>query len=122
MAELEAKDKWEAKEEALYVVLQLAWEMYIRGFVCERVDLYRSKADRFMMVPEHNAILPPFTALGGLGGVDAHAIEQEREHGEFSSVENLKKRTGITKTSVEALRRHGCLDSMDESDQLSLFG
>lgn len=122
MAELEAKDKREAKEEELYVVLQLAWEMYIRGFVCERVDLYRSKADRFTMVPEHNAILPPFTALGGLGGVDAHAIEQEREHGEFSSVENLKKRTGITKTSVEALRRHGCLDSMDESDQLSLFG
>lgn len=34
----------------------------------------------------------------------------------------MKKRTGITKTSVEALRNHGCLDGMDESDQLSLFG
>ena len=122
MAELEAKDKREAKEEELYVVLQLAWEMYIRGFVCEKVDLYRSQADRFMMVPERNAILPPFTALGGLGGVDAHSIEEERKNGEFSSIENLKKRTGITKTSVEALRRHGCLDGMDESDQLSLFG
>lgn len=121
MAELSAKDKMEAKEEELYVVLQLAWEMYIRGFKCEMVDLYRSKADRFTMVPEHNAILPPFTALSGLGGVDAHSIENERENGEFSSIENMKKRTGITKTSVEALRRHGCLDNMDESDQLSLF-
>ncbi|MGM9540792.1 PolC-type DNA polymerase III [Anaerovibrio sp.] len=122
MAELEAKDKREAKEDELYVVLQLAWEMYIRGFVCEKVDLYRSQADRFMMVPERNAILPPFTALGGLGGVDAHSIEDERKNGAFSSIENLKKRTGITKTSVEALRRHGCLDGMDESDQMSLFG
>ncbi len=122
MAELEAKDKREAKEEELYVVLQLAWEMYIRGFTCLKVDLYRSKADRFSMLPEENAILPPFTALGGLGSVDAHSLEEERENGEYSSVENMKKRTGITKTSVEALRNHGCLDGMEESDQLSLFG
>ena len=122
MAELEAKDKREAKEEELYVVLQLAWEMYIRGFTCLKVDLYRSKADRFTMLPEENAILPPFTALGGLGSVDAHSLEEERENGEYSSVENMKKRTGITKTSVEALRNHGCLDGMEESDQLSLFG
>ena len=122
MSELEAKDKREAKEEELYVVLQLAWEMYIRGFRCQKVDLYRSQADRFTMLPEENAILPPFTALGGVGGVDAHSLEKERENGAYSSIENLKKRTGITKTSVEALRRHGCLDGMDESDQLSLFG
>lgn len=122
MSELEAKDKREAKEDELYVVLQLAWEMYIRGYKCLKVDLYRSKADRFTMLPEENAILPPFTALGGLGSVDAHSLEKERENGEYSSVENMKKRTGITKTSVEALKHHGCLDGMDESDQLSLFG
>lgn len=122
MRELEGRERREAKEEELYVVLQLAWEMYIRGFRCEKVDLYRSKADRFVMVPEHNAILPPFTALGGLGGVDARSIEMQREKGKFSSIENLKKRTGITKTSIEALRRHGCLEGLDESDQLSLFG
>lgn len=121
MRELEMKDKREAKEEELYVVLQLAWEMYIRGFSCEHVDLYRSGADRFSMDLEKNAILPPFTALPGLGGVDANAIVRARSDGEFTSVENLKRRTGINKTSVEALRRHGCLKGMDESDQLSLF-
>lgn len=122
MAELEAKDKREAKEEELYIVLQLAWEMYIRGFTCQRVDLYRSKAKHFTMVPEENAILPPFTALVGLGAVDAQALEDEEGQGEYSSIENMKRRTGITKTSVEALRKHGCLDGMDESDQLRLFG
>ena len=121
MEELEAKDKRDAKEDELYVVLQLAWEMYIRGFKVKRVDLYKSGADRFQMVTEENALLPPFTTLTGLGGVDAKSIVEKRKTGPFSSIENLKKRTGITKTSVEALRVHGCLDGMDESDQMSLF-
>ncbi|WP_407399771.1 PolC-type DNA polymerase III [Anaerovibrio sp.] len=121
MEELEAKDKRDAKEDELYVVLQLAWEMYIRGFKVKKVDLYKSGADRFQMVTEENALLPPFTTLTGLGGVDAKAIVEKRKTGPFSSIENLKKRTGITKTSIEALRVHGCLDGMDESDQMSLF-
>ncbi|KHM51760.1 DNA polymerase III subunit alpha [Anaerovibrio lipolyticus] len=121
MEELEAKDKRDAKEDELYVVLQLAWEMYIRGFKVKKVDLYKSGADRFQMVTEENALLPPFTTLTGLGGVDAKSIVEKRKTGPFSSIENLKKRTGITKTSVEALRVHGCLEGMDESDQMSLF-
>ena len=121
MEELEAKDKMDAKEDELYVVLQLAWEMFIRGFTVKKVDLYKSGADRFIMVPEENALLPPFTTLNGLGGVDAKSIVKKRKAGPFSSIENLKKRTGITKTSIEALRGHGCLNGMDESDQLSLF-
>ncbi|MCR5175573.1 MAG: PolC-type DNA polymerase III [Anaerovibrio sp.] len=121
MEELEAKDKMDNKEEELYIVLQLAWEMYIRGFKVKKVDLYKSGADRFQMVTEENALLPPFTTLNGLGGVDAKSIVEKREVGAFTSIENLKKRTGITKTSIEALRVHGCLDGMDESDQLSLF-
>ena len=121
MEELEAKDKMDAKEDELYVVLQLAWEMFIRGFTVKKVDLYKSGADRFIMVPEENALLPPFTTLNGLGGVDAKSIVKKRKAGPFSSIENLKKRTGITKTSIEALRVHGCLNGMDESDQLSLF-
>ncbi|MBP3230893.1 MAG: helix-hairpin-helix domain-containing protein, partial [Anaerovibrio sp.] len=87
----------------------------------KKVDLYKSGADRFQMITEENALLPPFTTLAGLGGVDAKSIVEKRQAGPFSSIENLKKRTGITKTSIEALRGHGCLDGMDDSDQLSLF-
>ena len=48
-------------------------------------------------------------------------IVEGRREGPFTSVENLKKRTGASKTSIEVLREHGCLDGMDESDQLALF-
>ena len=121
MEEIEAMDSPSDADNALYVVLQLAWEMYLRGFKVKKVDLYKSGANRFQMVTEENAVLPPFTTLNGLGAVDARAIVEGRKSGPFLSIENLKKRTGINKTSIEALRTHGCLDGMDESDQMTLF-
>ena len=33
----------------------------------------------------------------------------------------MRKRTGISKTAIEALRNHGCLEGMEESDQIALF-
>ncbi|WP_027407064.1 PolC-type DNA polymerase III [Anaerovibrio sp. RM50] len=121
MEEIEAMKSPSDADKALYVVLQLAWEMYLRGFKTKRVDLYKSGATRFQMVTEENAVLPPFTTLNGLGAVDARAIVEKRAEGPFLSIENLKKRTGINKKSIEALRLHGCLDGMDESDQMTLF-
>ena len=117
--EIEAKEKPEDKEKDLLIVLQLAWEMYLRGYSVERVDLYKSKADKFII--HKKSLLPPLTSLSGLGLSDAKGIVEGRREGPFTSVENLKKRTGASKTSIEVLREHGCLDGMDESDQLALF-
>ena len=49
------------------------------------------------------------------------AIAEARQDGEFTSIENLRLRTGISKTNIEILRDHGCLDGMSESDQMVLF-
>jgi len=117
--EIEAKEKPEEKEKELLIVLQLAWEMYLRGYSVEKVDLYKSKADKFII--HKKSLLPPLTSLSGLGLSDAKGIVEGRKEGPFTSVENLKKRTGASKTSIEVLREHGCLDGMDESDQLALF-
>ncbi|MCI7477966.1 MAG: PolC-type DNA polymerase III [Selenomonadales bacterium] len=119
MDDLNAKDKLEPKEAEFLVVLQLAWEMYIRGYTVEKVDLYRSEADKFVMLEK--SLLPPFTSLKGVGGVDAAALVAGREGPAFSSIENMRKRTGISKTAIEALRNHGCLEGMEESDQIALF-
>ena len=119
MDDLNAKDKLDAKESELLIVLQLAWEMYIRGYRLERVDLYKSEAEKFVMLEK--SLLPPFTSLNGLGASDAAALVEGRKGKPFSSIENMKKRTGISRTTIEALKNHGCLNNMDESDQLSLF-
>ena len=118
--EAEAKEsKLDAKKNATLIVLQLAWEMFLRGYTCEYVDLYRSAADKFII--DGDALLPPFSSLSGMGIKAAESIVAAREDGEFTSIENLRARTGISKTNIEILRQHGCLDGMEESDQLALF-
>ena len=111
--------KLELKENATLAVLQLVQEMFSRGFGIERVDLYKSDAEKFIVL--ENSLLPPLASLDGVGHVAAHGIFEARKSGKFSSIEDLKKRARINKTSIAALKEHGCLDGMDETDQINLF-
>ena len=118
--EQEAKEKkLDAKQNATLIVLQLAWEMYLRGFSCEYVDLYESDADKFII--HEKSLLPPFASLSGMGAKAAQAIVEARKAGAFTSIEDLRRRTGISKTNIEILREHGVLNGMGESDQIALF-
>ena len=116
---LEAKEVPDVKEKATIIVLQLAWEMYLRGFSMEHVDLYASEAERFIL--HEKSLLPPLASLGGVGASAARSIVEARKDGIFTSIEDIKKRTGVSKTCIEALQAHGCLADMDASDQMELF-
>ncbi|GAE24292.1 DNA polymerase III alpha subunit [Halalkalibacter wakoensis JCM 9140] len=48
-------------------------------------------------------------------------IVKARENGEFLSKEDLQQRSKLTKTVLEHLDEHGCLEGMPDSNQLSLF-
>ena len=125
IAELErlsAEKKLDVKGADTLAVLQLVNEMFCRGFEVKKIDLYKSDAYKFIMLESENALLPPFAALAGVGVTAAQSIVDARADGEFSSIEDLKRRSGITRTSITALREHGCLDGMSESDQIELFG
>ena len=120
LKELEAMEKLDDKQKELVIVLQLAWEMYLRGYAVEHIDLYRSDAENFVILEK--TLIPPFTALKGFGAVAARAIISARRNGRFTSVADLKKRApAVTKVNIELLKEHGCLDGMMESDQLELF-
>ncbi|WP_147802319.1 PolC-type DNA polymerase III [Alkalicoccus halolimnae] len=107
------------KEKSLVTVLELSLEMCERGFSFQKVDLYRSKATEFQV--EGDTLIPPFNALTGVGTNAAIAIEKAREDGEFLSKENLRERSKITKSVLERLDDHGCLEGLPDSNQLSLF-
>ena len=83
------------------------------------MDLYASDATKFIL--HDKSLLPPFTALTGISSSAAHNIVQAREEGEFISVNDLKKRANLSTPMVERLREHGCLDGMQEDDQIALF-
>ena len=109
------------KEKDILIILEVAKEMYVRGFKCLPVDLYKSEATKFIITKD--GILPPFTALQGLGAAAAKNIVEARRDGEeFISIEDLKSKAGISKAVIEILENHGCLKGLDQSSQMSLFG
>ncbi|MCR1898110.1 PolC-type DNA polymerase III [Irregularibacter muris] len=118
--ELEGKgNALTVKERGLLTVLEIALEMYCRGFKVLPVDLYKSHADKFIL--HDDALLAPFNSLQGLGIKAAYSIMQSREEGKFISKEDLRERSRISKTVIEILDQHGSLEGLPDSNQLSLF-
>ncbi|WP_226034911.1 PolC-type DNA polymerase III [Aquibacillus saliphilus] len=107
------------KEKNLLTVLEIALEMNERGFSFQKVNLYTSNATDFIV--DGNTLIPPFNAVDGLGTNAALNIVKVREDGEFLSKEDLRERSRISKTVLEYLDNHGCLDGMADANQLSLF-
>ena len=99
---MEKQKKLSVKDKSFQVILELAWEMYLRGFFVEKVDLYKSSASKFIL--HEKSLLPPFTALTGISTTAANNIVQARKDGEFTSIDDLKKRASLTTTIIESLR------------------
>ncbi|MDF2522071.1 MAG: PolC-type polymerase, partial [Clostridia bacterium] len=107
------------KEKNQQILLEVVYEMYLRGIKLLPVDLYKSAANKFIVTEE--GILPPLNALQGVGVNAALSIVKAREEESFLSIDEVRERTKVTKTVIEILRNHGCFKDMSESSQLSLF-
>ena len=108
------------KEKGLLTILELSYEMYKRGLKFNKVDIYTSNATKFK-IEEDGSIRPPINALQGVGDNAAKAIVEARKDGEFISKEDLRIRAKVSKTVIETLTNHGCIDGLQETNQLSLF-
>lgn len=112
-------EKLSNKEQNSQVSLELALEMYARGISCRSIDLNRSHYRFF--IPEKGYIIPPFTAVAGLGSAVAEKIVSEREKRPFISQDDLQERSKINNSCLEALNDLGCLRDLPKSDQISFF-
>ena len=120
IAHIEAQGKAaSALDQAQLTILEVALEMFERGIDFLPCDLYKSDATDCTIEPE--GIRLPFTALGGTGEAAAKGIVRAREQGEFLSIEDLKKRSGISSAVITKLEENGCLTGLQQSNQLSLF-
>ncbi|MCE5285106.1 MAG: PolC-type DNA polymerase III [Pelosinus sp.] len=107
------------KEKSLQTILEIALEMYLRGFTFQHVDLYKSAATDFII--EGSSLLPPLAGLQGLGDNAAKSIVEAREEKPFATQEDIKVRARATKTVIDILKQHGCLDDLPETAQIMLF-
>ena len=109
------------KETALLEFLQVALEATARGIKFGKIDLKRSEAMNFIIDDDNQTLIPPFKTIDGLGDIVAKKIVEERNKAPFLSIEDLQKRSKLSSTLIEKMRKMGILEDLAESSQLSLF-
>lgn len=112
--------KLTASDDSKLNVLQVAEEMYLRGYSLEQVNFNNATSHKFWGVDDKK-ILSPYCALAGVSEQASRSIYEENKKGKFISIEDLRKRTGINKTAIESLRDASCLDGLQETNQVDLF-
>lgn len=108
------------KEIATYQVLEVAEEMLDRGLTIVSPSFESSKALEFTVIDE-KTIQAPLRALSGVSDTHALNIIKELKKGDFLSIEDLRKRTGVNKNAIESLTNFGVLDGLGDTNQISLL-
>ena len=107
-----------AKDDNIFNCLQIINEMTARGVYFLPVDVFKSKAKAF--VPENGKIRLPFIALPGLGEAAAINLEEAVKSG-VSNLEELKTKSGISKSVLELLKSRNCVGDLPETNQITFF-
>lgn len=107
------------KEKSMLSQLEMSLEMTARGFTFKPIDLYRSDATKFIV--DDTSLIPPFSAVAGIGDNAARNIAASRAEGDYLSIEDFQLRSKASKTIIELLTNMGCFRGLPETNQLSLF-
>ncbi len=112
------KTERERKEDE-NALLEILIEMNLRGVHVKPIDIYASDATEYQLDAD-GMILPPITALPGVGEGAAKAFAAARAGGPFISQDDMLRRK-VPKPVIEMLKQAGCLGDMPESSQVTLF-
>jgi DNA polymerase-3 subunit alpha (Gram-positive type) len=113
-------DSEKKKDKELVTILELVYEMNVRGIELLPVDIYQSDATKFLI--EGNALRPPFDAIPGVGAGQAIAICERRKPGvRYPTIEDFANETGANTGIVAMLESCGAFGDMPKNKQISLF-
>ncbi|MDO4518442.1 MAG: PolC-type DNA polymerase III, partial [Bacillota bacterium] len=119
MEEIENAGSEAAKKDGdEYTVLEVAYEMYARGYEFTPARLGESDALRFTV--KDGKVQLPFVAISGMGEGAAKSLAKGYEEKPYDTVEEVMDRGKINKTAVEELREHGVLEGLPETAQITL--
>lgn len=107
------------KDDDLYGDLRLVQEMYARGFSFLKIDLYESDARYFTI--KDGKLLPPFTAIEGLGEIASEQLYIAAHESPFLSKQDMRERGKISGTSLEKFEELGLLPDLPDNNQISIF-
>ena len=115
------REKVDAKESNLITTYEVTIEMYDRGIEFENISIELSDTNKFLINEKTGKLIPPFITLDNLGEAIAENIVKERKIRPFSSIVDLQERAHVNERVLEMLRNIHALDSLPESDQMTLF-
>jgi len=107
------------REKSMAAIMEAVAEARMRGVSFLPVDIAKSSATSFTI--ENGSIRLPLASVASLGDTAASSVVQAREERPFSSIQDLRDRTRLTRSHVDTLRDIGALAGLPETDQLSLF-
>jgi len=113
------KNELSDKEKNTLEDMKIVQEMYARGFEFVKIDIYRSKANRFQIVD--GKLMPSFATIDGLGDKAAEMIEDEAGRGAFLSREDFKNRCKVSAGTVDTMARLGLMGDLPHTNQISLL-
>lgn len=122
------------KEKNLITILEIALEMTERGFYFQNFNIESSQAVDFKISEDKKSLIPPFSALDGLGGNVAQQIVAAREEEPFKTIRDVQLRGKVSKSLIEKLQLLNVFGDMElgtekptkkvvqpPSNQMSLF-
>ena len=109
------------KEIDLVDELQIALELYLRGYNIRQIDIDKSAAHDFVIAEDGKSLYLPFSALDALGDAAAQSIVDARNEHPFESKKDVEKRTKLNKTTFNKLLKLGALDSLPDENVDSLL-
>jgi DNA polymerase-3 subunit alpha (Gram-positive type) len=112
-------DEAPTREQILADELEVILEAQLRGVRFLPVDIDRSEPR--VVTIENKQLRMPFVAISGLGIAASESIVSARNERPFTSIEDLRNRTKLTKTIIDLMSSMGILSHLPETDQLSLF-
>ena len=101
------------KEKNLVTILEIALEMTERGFYFQNFNLEESQAVDFKISDDKKSLIPPFTALDGLGENVARQIVAAREEEPFKTIKDVQTRGKVSKTLIEKMQMMNVFGDME---------
>jgi DNA polymerase-3 subunit alpha (Gram-positive type) len=111
----------EPKDRQEHTILEVLKEAYLRDVSVRPPKLHQSHPKQFT-VEEQGVIRAPYVTVNGLGDKVAETIDAALKDREFSSIEDVKNRTGITKNVVEEAHEIDFFEGLPEEENHDLFG
>ena len=108
-------------ERRLYTVLEVALEMHKRGYKFKNIDINKSASRNFLIDDDNVSLLLPFITIDGLGSIVAKSIIKARKEKPFKSKDDIKERTGLSKTLFTKLEMLDVFDELPDNSQMNLF-